>query len=183
MTRFPKSVLPFLLLSVLTATTEPVLADDFIGGKGGGPFPPVLCPAGLVVIGLKGKAGAVLNTIQLVCGKANGADGDNAYGLITSLDTNPDPRDPNSEAFRGGGPTAAICNTLTAAKSIEVSMKKWRGDYVVSQIKLTCAYPADDAADFPPRCTGTTTASAACRLRLPMVEILRPMLRPARNTS
>ena len=80
MTRFLKSVLPFLLLSVLTATTEPVLADDFLGGLGGSPFPRVLCPAGTVVIGLKGKAGAVLNTIQLLCGKANGADGDNNGG-------------------------------------------------------------------------------------------------------
>jgi hypothetical protein len=148
MTRFLKSVLPFLLLSVLTATTEPVLADDFLGGGGGKPFPPVLCPAGQVVIGLVGKAGAVLNTIQLLCGKANGADGDTPYGLITSFDTNPDPKDPTSEAFRGGGPAAAPCSSLMAAKSIEVSMKKWRESYVVSQIKLTCVYPDGGGSDI-----------------------------------
>lgn len=154
MTRFLKSLLAFLLLSILAATTEPALADDFLGGPGGSPFPPVLCPAGMVVIGMKGKAGAVLNTIQLLCGKANGADGDNPYGLITSADTNPDPKDPNSEAFRGGGPTSAICPTLTAAKSIEVSMKMWRGHYAVSQIKLACANPADGATVFPPKVYG-----------------------------
>jgi hypothetical protein len=148
MTRFLKTFFALLLLSVLAATIDPVLADDFLGGGGGSPFPPVLCPAGTVVIGLKGKAGAVLNTIQLLCGKANGADGDNPYGLITSADTNPDPKDPNSEAFRGGGLASAPCPSLMAAKSIEVSMKKWREKYVVSQIKLTCVYLGGGGSDI-----------------------------------
>jgi hypothetical protein len=141
--QFLKPSLALLSLSVLAATTGPVLADGFLGGSGGSPFAPVLCPAGQVVIGLVGKAGAVLNTIQLLCGKADGADGDNAYGLITSVDTNPDKRDPQSEAFRGGGPASAPCPPLSAAKSIEVNMKPWRGYNEVSQIKLTCVDPHD----------------------------------------
>jgi hypothetical protein len=153
MTRYLKSTLA--VLSVLAATTGPVLADDdFFGGTGGSPFPSAICPPGKVVIGLVGTAGAVLNTIKVLCGKANGDDHDPPISpIITSVDTNPDPKDPNSAAFRGGGPTSAVCPPLTAARQIQVSMKMWRGHFAVSQIKLSCFY-LDGSLVIPPKVFG-----------------------------
>lgn len=127
MTRFLKS---FLLLSILAAATEPALADDFLGGTGGSRFAPVNCPDGQVLIGLAGRAGAVIDTMQLVCGKANGND--NNQPLPTRIGPS-----------NGGGPASAVCPPLHAAVGIQVNKKNWRRHDAVSQITLTCALTAD----------------------------------------
>jgi hypothetical protein len=126
MTRFLESFLAFLLLSVLVAASESALADDFLGGPGGSNFGTINCPDGMAVIGLGGRAGAVIDTMQLLCGKANGNDNG--------------PLDPRRIGpSNGGGAVSAVCPPLSAAISIQVDAKEWRRHVVVSQVTLTCA--------------------------------------------
>jgi hypothetical protein len=127
MMRFLQSFFGFLLLSTLATTTMPALADDLFGGPGGSDFA-VNCAPDKVVIGLGGRAGAVIDTMQVLCGQANGNDNDQ---LIPT---------PSIGPSKGGGAASAVCPALTAAIAIEVNKKMWRGHYAVSQIKLTCAY-------------------------------------------
>jgi len=138
MTRFLQSFLTLLLLSILATATKPALADDFLGGPGGSDFPPVNCAPDKVVIGLAGRAGAVIDTMQVLCGQANGNDNDQP---IPTPSIGPSP---------GGAAASAVCPPLTAAIAIQVNKKMWRGHYEVSQIKLTCALPADGSSQsFP----------------------------------
>jgi len=44
------------------------IADDFLGGNGGGLFGPIECPRGTAIVGLAGNAGAVIDHMQLICG-------------------------------------------------------------------------------------------------------------------
>jgi hypothetical protein len=138
MKRFLKFILAFLLLSIPAAATKPALADDFLGGPGGSDFPPVNCAPDKVVIGLAGRAGAVIDTMQVLCGQANGNDHDQPIPT------------PSIGPSKGGGLASAVCPPLTAAKSIEVNKKMWRGHYAVSQIKLTCVFPEDGSVQGSP---------------------------------
>jgi len=137
MTRFLHSFLAFLLLSTLAATTKPALADDFLGGPGGSDFAPVNCAPDKVVIGLVGRAGAVIDTMQVLCGQANGNDNDQPIPT------------PSIGPSNGGGAASAVCPPLTAAIAIQVNKKMWRGHYAVSQIKLTCVFRDGSVQDFP----------------------------------
>ncbi len=79
----------------------------------------------MLVVGLGGRAGAVIDTMQLLCGKANGDS-----GVL-------DPR--RIGPSNGGGQVSAVCPPLSAAISIQVNSKMWRRHVAVSQITLTCA--------------------------------------------
>jgi hypothetical protein len=43
-------------------------ADNFLGGDGGSNFGPVNCPVGRVIVGLTGRSGDVIDTMQIICG-------------------------------------------------------------------------------------------------------------------
>jgi hypothetical protein len=138
MMRFLQSFLVFLLLSTLATTTRPASADDFLGGPGGSDFAPVNCAPDKVVIGLAGRAGAVIDTMQVLCGQANGNDNDQPIPT------------PSIGPSNGGSAASAVCPPLTAAIAIQVNKKMWQGHFAVSQIKLTCVFPGDGSVQsFP----------------------------------
>lgn len=124
MTRFLEFLFASMLLSVLATAASPALADNFMGGSGGTSFTPVNCPTGQVVVGLGGRSGAVIDTMQLLCGKANPS------GEL-------DPR--RIGPSNGGGLTSAVCPPLSAVVAIQIKSKNWRRHVAVSQIILTCA--------------------------------------------
>jgi hypothetical protein len=133
MTRYLKFFLASLLLSVLTAAAESARADELLGGTGGVYIAPVNCPAGMVVVGLAGRAGAVIDTMQLICGKAN-AD----YGVLVPTRIGPS---------NGGGQVSVRCPPLSAAFAIQINAKPWRGHVAVSQITLTCGLKGGHEAE------------------------------------
>ena len=113
------------LLAISPPVAFPVaLADNFIGGEGGSQFGEINCPRGQAVVGLGGRSGLVLDTFQLLCGKANGG---------------PDFLDPRRIGpSNGGSPVSAVCPPLSVARAIQVDAREFNGQIVVSQITLTC---------------------------------------------
>lgn len=110
---------------------QPLRADDFLGGGGGGNFGQVNCPAGRVMVGLTGRSGVVIDTMQIVCGINSNPD-DVIFVPAKSIGPS-----------AGGGPTGAICNKFDAVTSIEVRAKEFQGNVVVSQIILHCSAMLD----------------------------------------
>ena len=100
------------------------LADNFIGGEGGSQFGEINCPRGQAVVGLGGRSGLVLDTFQILCGKANGG---------------PDVLDPRRIGpSNGGSPVGAVCPPLHVARGIQIDAREFNGQIVISQLTLTC---------------------------------------------
>lgn len=123
--------LAFVLGSVTASSTHSARADDFIGGDGGGAFGAVNCPRGTVVVGLGGRSGAVIDTMQLICGKGRG---DPDLDIL-------DPR--RIGPSNGGDAISAVCPIFDAVTSIQVNVREHEGNIVVSQIILHCQATLD----------------------------------------
>jgi hypothetical protein len=111
--------------------TDSAHADDFLGGEGGGFFGTINCPRGTVVVGLGGRSGAVIDTMQLICGKGRGSPD------LDILD--PRPIGPST----GGGAISAVCPIFSAVTAIQVNAREHDGNIVVSQIVLSCRATLD----------------------------------------
>jgi hypothetical protein len=120
-----------VLLSVVLIASTTASADDFLGGEGGGPFGNVNCPRGTVVVGLAGRTGAIIDTVQLICGKGRGEP-----QFDTIHPTRIGPSD-------GGGPVSVTCPIFDAATSIQVNVREHEGHIVVSRISLRCEATLD----------------------------------------
>ena len=101
-------------------------ADNFLGGDGGSNFGPVNCPVGRVIVGLTGRSGDVIDTMQIVCGLNSNPDD------VVFVPTN------SIGPSGGGGPTGASCNKFDAVRSVDVRVREFDGPTVVSQIILHC---------------------------------------------
>jgi hypothetical protein len=115
-----------VLGTVTAGSMHSAHADDFVGGPGGGSFGVIDCPSGTVVVGLAGRSGAVIDTMQLFCSPPLG--GPEAIML--------DPR--RIGPSNGGGPISAMCPVLKTAAGIDVNVARFDGHVVVSQIILRC---------------------------------------------
>ncbi|CAH0238166.1 hypothetical protein ROS9278_02822 [Roseomonas sp. CECT 9278] len=112
------------LACIAPALAPPARADDFLGGEGGVAFGPVNCPRGQAVVGIFGRSGNVIDTLQIICGKADGS---------------PDMVDPRRIGpSAGGSAVSAVCPPLSLAQSIQVNVRDHHGAVVVSQITLVC---------------------------------------------
>jgi len=116
----------FLLSLAVLCGAHAARADDFMGGDGGGAFAPINCPRGKVIRGLAGRTGAVIDTIQLFCGKGTGSVEDDIL----------DPR--RIGPSNGGGPVSVLCPIFEAVVGIQVNVREHEGSIVVSQIVLQC---------------------------------------------
>ena len=120
-----------LSLALIASTTRSASADDFLGGDGGGPFGNVNCPRGTVVVGLAGRTGSIVDTVQLICGKGRG---DPDLDIVHPTRIGPS---------NGGGPVSVVCPLFDAATSIQVNVREHEGHVVVSQIVLHCQATLD----------------------------------------
>ena len=127
--------LAIVLGSVIASSGHSAHADDFVGGPGGGSFGAIDCPRGKVVVGLAGRSGGVIDTMQLFCSEPAG--GPEAVTL--------DPR--HIGPSNGGGPIQAMCPVLNVAFGIDVNTAQIDGNVVVSQIILHCRSPFDGSGD------------------------------------
>jgi hypothetical protein len=134
----PAITLAFALAAVASSLdfTHSARADDFIGGDGGSGFGNINCPPHRAVVGLIGRSGNVIDTIQLICGRGRGDP-------ETTDDIDPRHIGPSN----GGGPISAMCPTFAAATSIQVNVREFRGHVVVSQIILHCQATLDGSSE------------------------------------
>jgi hypothetical protein len=113
------------------ALAVPARADDLLGGEGGSAFGPVNCPRGQGVVGIFGRSGNVIDTLQIICGKADGS-----ADFV-------DPR--RIGPSDGGSPVSAVCPPLGVAQSIQVNVREHHGAIVVSQVTLTCTLKSQES--------------------------------------
>jgi hypothetical protein len=130
----PGSMLKSLALSAvfLTGIVANAMADDFLGGEGGSPFGEVNCPRGKAIVGLTGRAGLVIDQMQLICGTANRPEDDTVHPRLIG-------------ASFGGGPTAMKCPAFQAVKSIHVEVREFQNHFVISTINIECMLRLDGA--------------------------------------
>jgi len=127
--------LAIVLGSVTASLRHSAYADDFAGGPGGSSFGTLNCPRGKIVVGLAGRSGSVIDTMQLFCSEPTG--GPEAVTL------EPGRVGPSN----GGGPISAQCPVLDVAFGIDVNVATIDGNLVVSQIILHCRSPIDGSGD------------------------------------
>src|SRR5262245_10670023 len=120
-------MLKLLALSTmfLTGLTANAMADDFIGGEGGSPFGAVNCPQGTAIVGLTGRAGAVIDQMQIICGTANRPEDDIILPQLIGPSL-------------GGGATTVKCPFFQAVKSIQVDVREFQNHFVISTINIHC---------------------------------------------
>jgi hypothetical protein len=101
------------------------VADNFLGGEGGGVFGAIECPRGTAIVGFAGRAGAVIDSMQLVCGTTNRPEDDIIDSRVIGPST-------------GGGPIRTECPPFQAVKSIQVAVNEFQGHFVISTINIQC---------------------------------------------
>ena len=109
----------------LTGIAADAMADELIGGEGGSPFGEVNCPRGTAIVGLTGRAGLVIDQMQLICGTANRPEDDTIHPRLIG-------------SSLGGGPTTMKCPPFQAVKSIQVDVREFQDHFVISTINIEC---------------------------------------------